>query len=106
MAEVPCGAAHITGRKLGPDSARREHFARLRDRRNHRYPEAVLAAGGPHRLWIAAAALAEEEVVPDDHVADAQRPDQYLLDELRRREIRQVGVEREHDGEIEPEALE
>src|SRR5690606_15051345 len=54
---------------------------------------------------ISTTALPEEEVVSDHNMADVQGPDQHLLDKLRGRKPRQIGIERQHDGEIEPEAL-
>src|SRR5690606_36257673 len=96
---------NVTGRELGAYGAGRGYLARLRHRLNHRNSKPVLQSGGPHQLRVAAAALAEEEVVADHHVSDVQGANQHLLDEPRGRKAGQLGIEREHDGEIEPEAL-
>ena len=69
-------------------------------------PKPSLLGGGLHRLRRAAAALAEEEIVADDDVARAQALDQHARDEIVGGEAGELGVEGEHDRQIEAEALE
>ncbi len=59
-----------------------------------------------HRLRRAAAILAEEKVMPDDDVPDAEPIDQHPVDELIGRQRGKTGIEGKHDGEIEADAIE
>src|SRR5690606_34769913 len=81
VAEVECRSPHVAGRELGADGARREYLARFRDRCDDGHREAMLPPGRPHDLRVAAAALAEKEVVADHHVADVQGAYEHLVNE-------------------------
>ena len=92
--------------QLGADGARGEHLAGFRHLRDDGHAEAQRVARALQGLGVAAAALAEAEIVADDDVArrraasTSTRAMKSSADSAAR-----AASKAQHDGEIEPEAL-
>ena len=105
-AEQTRGAFDVALRQPQADGARGEHLAVLGDGLNDGDAEAEPLRRRAHGSGRAGAPLAEEEVVADDDVADAEPLDEHVGDEVVGRQAGERRVEGEHDGEVEAEALE
>ena len=62
----------------------------------------MLTAFGGEKIRRARTILAEMEVKADDGAADGEPPDQDARDELLRGDVRQSGIEGQHDRPVEP----
>ena len=75
-------------------------FAADQHRCRIRHFKAMTGAVGFEQVEIAGAPLAEAEIVADDQVTHAERPDQNILDEAFRRLIGQRPVEAQDQGMV------